>query len=46
MSRNAHVFIDGVDQTTPLGGPWDGGGAEFEINELDISAYITSGGFH
>jgi len=46
MARNVHMLVDGVDVSSAVGGPWDGGGSAFDVNEVDISAYIQSGGFH
>lgn len=36
---------DGVDRTTALSGPW-GSGSSIDVSDLDISAYITSTGWH
>lgn len=44
-AQGCHVFIDGVDRTTALGGPW-GGGSSIDVSDLDISAYITTTGWH
>lgn len=45
MAQGVHVFIDGVDRTTALNGPW-GSGSSIDVSDLDISAYITSTGWH
>jgi hypothetical protein len=36
-AQGAHVFIDGTDRTTALGGPW-GVGSSIDVSDLDISA--------
>jgi hypothetical protein len=52
MARNVHLYVDGVDVSTSVQdssgnvGPWDGAGSEFSIDEIDISTYMQSGGFH
>jgi hypothetical protein len=45
MAQGVHLFIDGVDQTTPLSGPW-GVGSAIDISELDITSFVTSTGWH
>jgi len=45
MAQGVHVYIDGTDRTTALGGPW-GSGSSIDVSELDISAYITATGWH
>ncbi len=45
MAQGVHAFIDGVDQTTPLGGPW-GVGVAIDITDLSISPYVSSDGWH
>jgi hypothetical protein len=45
MAQGVHVFVDGTDRTTALGGPW-GVGAALDVPDLDISAYITTTGWH
>jgi len=44
-AQGAHVFIDGTDRTTALTGPW-GSGSALDVSDLDISAYITTTGWH
>jgi hypothetical protein len=44
-AQGVHVFIDGTDRTTALGGPW-GVGSTLDISDLDISAWITATGWH
>jgi len=52
MARNVHIWVDGTDVSALVkdssgnAGPWDGGGAEFDASEIDITKYIQSGGFH
>lgn len=45
MAQGVHAFLDGVDQTTPLGGPW-GVGSALDISTLDITQYFTTLGWH
>ena len=45
MPQAVHVFIDGVDRTTALSGPW-GVGSTLDIPDLDISTWITATGWH
>jgi hypothetical protein len=45
MAQGVHVFVDGTDRTTALGGPW-GVGSAVDVPDLDISAWITATGWH
>jgi hypothetical protein len=45
MAQGVHVFIDAVDRTTALSGPW-GSGSALDVSDLDISAWITTTGWH
>ncbi len=45
MAQGCHVFIDGVDRTSALSGPW-GVGSALDVSDLDISAWITMTGWH
>jgi hypothetical protein len=44
-AQGVHVFIDGTDRTSALGGPW-GSGSSIDVSDLDITAYITTTGWH
>jgi len=49
MAQGCHVYITPPggaqsDITTALGGPW-GSGSALDVSDLDISAYVTSGGW-
>lgn len=49
MAQGVHVLIapaggSFTDYTSALGGPW-GVGSALDVNDLDISAYITAGGW-
>lgn len=35
------LYIDGVNRSAALGGPWAGGGGAADIDELDITAYLV-----
>jgi len=45
MAQGVHVYVDGTDRTTALGGPW-GSGSAIDVSDLDISAYINTTGWH
>lgn len=45
MAQGCHVFIDGVDQTTALGGPF-GAGSASDFGPLDVTPFITNTGWH
>lgn len=45
MAQGVHAFIDGVDETTPLGGPW-GTGSALDITDLNLTPFITTTGWH
>lgn len=45
MAQGVHVFIDGVDRTTALGGPF-GSGTALDVSLLEIGQWITSTGWH
>lgn len=46
VPKTVEIWIDGVDRTSALGGPWGDGVAEFASGELDISSYVSSSGEH
>lgn len=45
MAQGVHVFVDGVDETTPLGGPF-GTGSPADITDLNIAPYVLTSGWH
>lgn len=45
MAQGVHAFLDGTDQTTPLGGPW-GAGVAIDISNLNVTSYFTTVGWH
>jgi hypothetical protein len=45
MAQGCHVWIDGTDRTTALSGPF-GGGSPTDIDDLDITAWLLTSGFH
>ena len=45
MAQGCHVLVDGTDQTVALGGPWGVGGA-LDVNDLDLSPWLASTGWH
>ena len=45
MAQATHIFIDGVDRTVALGGPW-GAGSAIDIPDLDITQWLQAVGWH
>ena len=45
MAQGVHVYVDGTDRTSALSGPW-GSGSAIDVSDLDISAWITTTGWH
>jgi len=46
VPKDVHIWINGTDRTSALGGPWGDGSNEFPAGELDISAYMTTAAEH
>jgi len=44
-AQGCHVWIDGTDRTTALGGPF-GSGSPADIDDLDVTAWLLTPGFH
>lgn len=45
MAMGSHVFIDGIDRTTSLAGPW-GTGTALDVGPVDITNFISNTGWH
>lgn len=45
MAQGVHVFVDGTDVTSTLGGPF-GTGTAIDVTDLNISQFVSTTGWH
>jgi len=46
VPKTVQIWINGIDRTSVLGGPWGDGINEFPTGELDISTYMATAAEH